>query len=256
MHDDRSATPLVQPAVRRPTFLSETSSRSSSPDSTSSASHARWERLRQHVLPSTRQGHTQQPSSISSTTHPARPQTPKPSRLARFGLRHVVEQAREAEDMSQRFADDIQKACYSSRYTEHAKGSRLEREAMSSSMPHLPAVSTPASFAATNPSVIGLPATTHWGSGSRGFYGLQANSSNTRPIPALLIILRNASYTGVPFTYLPHETLVLSALLTPFLTLEAVGGIAEERISAVEAFEIAMTHWKAETTEVRHSLCL
>ena len=247
MQDDRFATPafLAQPAARRPSQFSEPSSRSSSPDSISSTSHARWERLRQYVLPPmsrANSGHSQQASSVSSTTYPARPQTPKPSRLARFGLRHVVEQVRDAEDLSQRFADDIQKACWPSRYMEQAKGSRFDRDGVSASM------SSP--LVASNSSVIGLRPD------NRSLYNLQSSVSNSRSVPLLSNIIRNASYSGVGINYLPHETLVLSTLLTPFLTLGEVGGIVEERICAVEAFEVAVTRWKAETTEVCHFLHL
>ena len=261
MQDDRFATPafLAQPTARGPSQFSEPSSRSSSPDSISTTSHARWERLRQYVLPPmsrANSGHSQQASSVSSTAYPARPQTPKPSRLARFGLRHVVEQVREAEDLSQRFADDIQKACLPSRYVEQAKGSRLDRDGISASMPHLPMISNPSTLSPSNSSIIGLHPSTHWRPDNRSLYNLQSSVSNSRSVPVLLNILRNASYSGVGLGYLPHETLVLSALLTPFLTLGEVEGIVEERICAVEAFEVAVTRWKAETTEVCHSIHL
>jgi hypothetical protein len=119
----------------------------------------------------------------------------------------------------------------------------------------LPPMPNSSSYSTTNSSVIGSPAAAHWRSDNRSLYNQPLYVSSTRPVHLLLNILRNVSPVSVGTVHLPHETLVLSALLTPFLTSEAVGG-ADERIGAVEAFETVVTKWKAETTEVRQPLNL
>jgi hypothetical protein len=59
-------------------------------------------------------------------------------------------------------------------------------------------------------------------------------------------ILRYASKNS---NYLPHETLVLSALLTPFLSSES--NQDDERWIAIEAFEAAVQTWQATSDDVR-----
>jgi hypothetical protein len=60
-------------------------------------------------------------------------------------------------------------------------------------------------------------------------------------------ILRYASKNS---NYLPHETLVLSALLTPFLSSESNQNVDDERWIAIEAFEAVVQTWQATLDDV------
>ena len=51
-------------------------------------------------------------------------------------------------------------------------------------------------------------------------------------------------------SYIPHETQLMSALLTPFMTREAGNRADEERWFGIESFEIAVKHWKAMSNQV------
>jgi hypothetical protein len=254
--------PAFQPEARRPTtpLAVESLIRSNTPDSVRSSSRARWDRLRQQVLPSaSHHGHSQQASSassVSSITLPARPQTPKPSRLARLGFRQVVEQVREAEDVSQKFSDDVLKACGSSRFVEPLKNSRFDRDGPPSYLPFQSNFSLPPG-PAPNSSVIGTASPGHRKYDFRN-PSMQFFAVSSRPVPSLLNVLRqNAPSSGdlsTSASHLPHEGQVTSALLAPFLTSGSGPGIDEERINSVEAFEIAVKTWNAETKEASHQL--
>ena len=252
---------FFQPEERKPTPLAaEALFRAGSPDSVASSSLARWERLRQQVLPSAAHtasyGHSQQSSSVSSLVSPARPQTPKPSRLARLGFRHVAEQVRESLDVSRQFSDEIQKACWSSRHIDALKGSRFDRDGAAGSHSYLPFTSNP-SLPTIIPGAMG--ASGHKDHDIYSPYPMHFLNTSSRPVPLLLNILRqhapSSGSSSISVPYLPHENQVLSALLVPFLNSESGPGVDEERVHAVEAFEIAVKTWGAETKEVNHTIC-
>lgn len=264
---------------RRPTRLStNVFTRPSTPESTPptspSPSIARWEHLRQHVLPqhvtvppprpSTPPTHSQQPSSASSlSVASSRPQTPKPSRLARLGFRQVVEHAREvAIDETRKFSDEIQRACWSARFIEPSKTAKAEREpytgTMGSSL-YLPFMST-ASIpltGSTNTSVVNLTQNSKQKHDLRRPQSMQSLSMSSRSVPSLkylyqLLLQRSSpSPDGIPPLPLPPcESLILSTLLRPFLMSEPGSRMDEERWFAVETFDVLAKTWDPPSDDV------
>ena len=246
---------------RKPRPLTAVSLRPVTPESIPPpSSHARWEHLRQHVLaasvrPTTPPTHSQQPSSVSSLTSPtARPQTPKPSRLARLGFRQVVEQAQEAAvDDSRKFAYEIQKACWSAQYVESSKGYKADRE------PHLGTVGSSLylpfmSNAPLHTTGNFTPITHTQGSNKkpdpRRPQSVQSLALSHHPVPSLKHLYQTLLHHSAPYgdglrpmSNLPHETQVLSTLLGPFLTPEIGVRVDEERWFAVEAFDVIVKTW-------------
>lgn len=215
-----------------------------------SPSGARWERLRQHVLPVPTRSVTPPipPSPHSSITSlPPRSQTPKPSRLARLGFRHVVDQVREVDvDDTRKFAAEIQNICWSIR---PAEGHRIkvDREPTGSSL-HLPFMSTMS--LATVGSIDNL---THGSSKKlevRRPPSVQSLAHAHYPVLSVRSLhqslLRHATLSAskpLPASSLPLETLVLSTLLTPFVTFERGTHMEDERRLAAEAFSVITRTW-------------
>ncbi|KAF9467893.1 hypothetical protein BDZ94DRAFT_914598 [Collybia nuda] len=219
-----------------------------------SPSRARWEHLRQHVLPlpvrpatpPVAQPHLTPPQQTQPLP-PPRSQTPKPSRLARLGFRQVVEQAREvALDDTRKFAQELQRVCWSIRYVapERAKADR-EPATMGSAL-HLPFMSN-ASLTSTS------------STGTDSHPGKKQELRRPQSIPALVntyrsppsvkllynILLHHAtSSDGVsPSLGLPNELQVLSTLLRPFLVSERGAHIESEKLIALDSFDIIIRTW-------------
>ncbi|EGO03702.1 hypothetical protein SERLA73DRAFT_101950 [Serpula lacrymans var. lacrymans S7.3] len=244
---------------------SDTKTSSSTPASEKSGappsrtpSRVRWDRLRQHVVPSA----TSRPDSPSSaashtsstqTLPPSRPQTPKPSRLARLGFRQVVEHAREAAiDDSRKFSDEVFRICWTARTDEAPSVAQSDREptlgTMGSSL-YLPFMSNSALSSATNMSTATLNQKNDIRR-PQSLYSL-AQISSTKSLHEAVL-----RYSSRNPSCLPHENIALSTLLVPFVSLDIGKSMEEDRWLAIEAFEVAVKAWKPASHEFAVQRCL
>ena len=277
--DDKAKS---SPKVRsRKPLAPESQSRSASPARSEtlppappSPSKARWEHLRQIVLPfesppliiSPPPAATiSRPSTPQQTGPPPRPQVPKPSRFGRLGFRHVVEHVRDvaAVDDNRKFADDVLKVCWQARFTEPTKGSKASREPVldtGASNLYLPFMSN-SSLANTTDSSSTLNQLNQRKPDIKRPPSLQSVALTNRQVPTVRYIHAMLLHYATPSaeqpkvaSFLPHELQLLSALLTPFTTRAAGTRADEERWFSVESFEIAVKTWKAVTNQVSYSL--
>jgi hypothetical protein len=215
-----------------------------------SATASRWENLRQHVLPVRPLTPPQRPASAQSSIHshlPSRSSTPKPSRLARLGFKHVVEQAREVVDDTRKFGGEILRACAVGRYPEQPRSGK-ERDASSSSTTLTSTGTNTASSNLTGKKLDYLrrpQSVASLASSSTGSLGSTA--------PSLRFLHQILVYHSAPVrdqkqhvsANLPHESHVLSTLLCPFLTPAKYPApkVEEEKVTAMEAFELVSKGW-------------
>ncbi|KAF8155551.1 hypothetical protein B0H34DRAFT_751522 [Crassisporium funariophilum] len=243
--------------------------RSSTPDippsGAATPTRARWENLRQHVLPPPARPQTppQRPASAQSHHHlPARSTTPKPSRLARLGFKQVVEHAREVQvDDTRKFGEEVWRACEVGRW---GTGGDLKPHGKDSSTTTL--TGTMASTTTTNAtakkldylrrpqSLASLALTTP--ASSSAF-----NTASASAAPSLRLLHQTLHHyseacQGI-IAHLPNESHVLGTMLCPFLIPEKYGSrLEEERTIAVEAFELVSKSWTAvdESASIERSL--
>jgi len=242
----REQSPKLEP-VRAPSRSFTSDIASPLPSTTAS----RWENLRQHVLPVPVRPLTppQRPGSAQSSIHshlPSRSTTPKPSRLARLGFKHVVEQAREVIDDTRKFGGEILRACATARYPEQHKNAK-EREASSSSTT-LTGTGTNTSSNLTGKKLDYLRRPQ-----SVASLASSSTSSLGPAAPSLRFLYQILVYHSAPLrdskqhlsVNLPHENHVLSTLLCPFLTPTKYPApkIEEEQATAMEAFELISKSW-------------
>ncbi|KIJ62176.1 hypothetical protein HYDPIDRAFT_95143 [Hydnomerulius pinastri MD-312] len=225
---------------------------------TRTPSRVRWEQLRQHVVPPG----APRPASPSSSTltfsgSTPLPSTPKPSRLARLGFRQVVDHVREAAiDDSRMFADDILRVCWSSRApSETARTGKHERDGTLGTVGsalYLPFMSnTSLTSASTGPSIGPTPQAIL---DPQRPHSTFTSRQNVHGLMALHeVIPRYASRNS---SYLPHENLVLAALLKPFYSDQASQSLEDERWTAVEAFEAAVKTWRPASPEMSIERCI
>jgi hypothetical protein len=192
------------------------------------------------------------PPSAQISQSPSRPQTPKLSRFPRLGFRQVVEYAREAAmDESRRFAEELLQICWSFRVPDPSRQSKSERDGplgtLGSSL-HLPFVSntTLTSFA-TGSTMVQTQATAQKRLSMKRPPSTVSGGQNSLVMTLHETILRYASKNS---NYLPHETLVLSALLSPFLSSESSQNVNDEQWAAIETFEAAVQTWQATSDDV------
>lgn len=215
-------------------------------------SSARWERLRQHVMAASLPASP--PPSPRILPIPSRPQTPKLPRFPRLGFRQVVEHAREAAvDDSRGFADELLQICWSARVPDSARQGKHERDGTLSSTVgsslHLPFVSsTTLNSFASGSTLVQAPTT-------QKVFNIKrpASTVSTGSNVSLVMLLHDAilRYATKNSTRLPHETLVLSTLLKPFLSSENNQNVDEDRWTAIEAFEVAVRTWQPKSDDVR-----
>ena len=274
----RSWKPLIPVSQSRP--ASPTRSETSAAAAPPSPSRARWEHVRQHVLPTAPRSSTVPEPSVTTITRPSTPQqavlaprsqAPKPSRLARLGFRQVVEHVRDvvAVDENRKFANEVLKVCWQARFMEPTKASKASREPVletGASNLYLPFMSNN-SLANTNDSTSTLNQLNQKKPDLKRPQSLQSLALNNRQVPTVRYIHAMLLQYATPSadqpkvaTFLPHESQLLSALLTPFTTRAAGTRADEERWFSIEAFEIAVKTWKAATNQVsrlyvRPSLC-
>ncbi|KAG6850090.1 hypothetical protein H0H93_001223 [Arthromyces matolae] len=231
--------------LRRPVSENTIPPTSSEMTMSTSSSMKRWEQLRQHVLIPSRSS-TPVPAPPPPQSIPARSQTPvqKSSRLARLGFRHVVEHAREADE-ARRLSQEFEKICWSIRMAELP---RIKVDSAASSL-HLGFISN-TSLASTGSSPGDPSSNFHKKHELRRPQSIQSLSSSNRSISSVkplyqLILLHTTPSADkrVTFVNLPHESLVLSALLAPFLLMEQNVHLDEERWNALEAFEMINRTW-------------
>ncbi|KAG2143033.1 hypothetical protein DEU56DRAFT_884580 [Suillus clintonianus] len=223
---------------------------------TRTPSKVRWEQLRQHVLAAPRPASP--PPSARIAQSPSRPHTPKLSRFPRLGFRHVVEHAREAAvDESRRFADELLQICWSVRVPDTSRPNKNERDGtlgtVGSSL-HLPFVSSTTLNSFATGSTMVQTQTTQKGLIIKRPPSTVSGGQNSSLIMTLHeIILRYASKNSI---YLPHETLVLSTLLTPFLSSESNPNVDDDCWIAIEAFEAAVQTWQATSDDLTIERCI
>ncbi|KAG1802270.1 uncharacterized protein HD556DRAFT_1263825 [Suillus plorans] len=254
-------SPALSHAFKASSFSSNTqppiTERSDSGNApTRTPSKVRWEKLRQHVLAPSRPASP--PPSAQLSQSPSRPQTPKLSRFPRLGFRHAVEHAREAAvNESRRFAEELLQICWSFRVPDVLRQSKNERDGpfgtVGSSL-HLPFMSsTTLNSFATGSAMVQAQTT------QKGLYSKRPSSTISGGQNSSLVmtlhetILRYASKNS---NHLPHETLVLSALLTPFLSSESNQNVDDERWTAIEAFEAAVQTWQATSDDLTIERCI
>ncbi|KAH8829295.1 hypothetical protein DL96DRAFT_1597550 [Flagelloscypha sp. PMI_526] len=227
-----------------------------SPSSSSTSSVSRWGTVRQAVLPDTANevpplpshrkfatsaGHSQTSSSSSSVTSTPsssfKAQAPKSRFAAKLGFRQVAEAAREvAIDDGNRFAAEILKACQTAQFVDPFKP-RSDTQYL----PFMSSTSLPAleSLAPNNPRKATADSAPQPTLANR-------SGPSLKPLYQTLHHWSNLVADGASSTlHLPYESLVLSCLLTPFLSAAQPSSQAdEERRFAYEAFDIISLHWK------------
>ncbi|KAF8652353.1 hypothetical protein AX16_004383 [Volvariella volvacea WC 439] len=237
--------------------------RSSTPDPPlPSPSRARWEHLRQHVLPNVSLS-TSSLSTSSPVPSPVgpRPQTPKTSRLARFGFRQVAEHVRDLNvDDTRKFGSDLRRAVTLARQTEPQKA-RGDKEATIG--PYLPFMST-ASLASSNTPNSSSSQVNVSITGRRQEPRRQSTHDLTIPIgPSLKHLYQTIVHYSTPTpegflstASVPNEVQVLETLYIPFSSVENGSKVDEERWYAVEAFGIISKTWNAHDENVFVERCL
>lgn len=235
-----------------------------------SPSKRRWATLRSHVLPSVSSVASDVPSlptahrEITSPTGlpgvPARPSTPQ-SRGYRFGqrkaMRQVVDEVRAGHEV-RKFLDDIRKACWTVRFGEVPIKSRVDRDntqnTVGSSL-HLPFMSSTSVVpASSNSSATSLPATSKV-PGLRRPPSVQSLTLAGHTVASVTQIARALTSTTSSNRprVLPLQSLILSALLVPFISPRDGTNAEGEQAIAVETFEYTVRSWKSPTGEVRLS---
>jgi hypothetical protein len=209
-----------------------------------SRSKARWEHLRQHVLGVSRP--TTPPIVNPPTAPPSRAQTPKPSRLARFGFRHTVDQAGELEvDDASQFATELQSICRSIRSQKIQ--AKVDREPTGASL-QLPSMSH------TSLSTLASSSVDSFAHGSTKKFEIlrrphsvqsltHAQSSVPSIRPLYQSLFQHATPSATRPSTLPLEAQVLSTLLIPFMTSERGVHMDDERRMAAGAFDLLTRTW-------------
>ena len=236
----RSSTRLDRTTPSSISSRSSTSTPDNAPSVPLTATRARWENLRQHVLPGRVRPSSplqKQTSSQASLPRPsASSSTPKPSGRSRLGFRQaVVELTRDIDDDTRKFAKEILKACAAVRYAEVPRLTR-DRDGQLSTI----------SLSGTTTSAL---------TGRKSDYFPQSiasltSASGSATVPSLkplyqVLIHRSRSLPETGPTPLPHERHVLGTLLCPFLTPSKYPMVKEEeeKATAVEAFELILKFW-------------
>ncbi|KAF9485001.1 hypothetical protein BDN70DRAFT_848598 [Pholiota conissans] len=235
----------VRPIAIAPVPLRQFAALDAAPP-TPSPTRARWENLRHHVLPAIQRPLTppQRPPSAQSSIRdglPSRSNTPKPSRLARLGFRHVVEHARDVVDENRKLGEELLRACSLARYPDHQQKASKE-----GSTTTLTSVGTMASSAVATGKKIDYLRRPQ----SVSATSLMASNSNGPNAPSVrflyqILVYHSGEPTHLNTLNLPHESQVLATLLCPFLTPTQypMTRIEEEQNSAMETFELIINSW-------------
>lgn len=219
----------------------------------------RWDTVRYHVLPVG--GGTDTPPRPSTPTDtsspvPSRPSTPKGYRFGQKKpqVRQVVDELRAAEEV-RRFADELLKACWTVRFGESLMLGKPEREIQHTigstlNMPFMhSATSLPLSSSA---SVVSLPVNQKANAGPRrppSIGSLALTNGALASVTQIAKALTSTTSSNRP-RQLPHEHLVWSALLVPFLSQDHAEQDAERSV-AIETFQMIIKTWNASSPQVR-----
>jgi hypothetical protein len=234
-----------------------------------------------HAASSTASVNTRPPSR--STTP-----KPTSSRLAfaatKLGFKQVVDHAREAAvDENRRFGEDVLRACWAARSIDPSfhglKGRGLSGinqdhfigSAYANPGTHSRTKTTMSSFASSSisiafpatPSASGMnikPSQASSSSTNSGFVSGNASSSSmttattitatptVRYLHSILWQSSGASSNSLRSVYLPHESLVLSSLLLPFVSpMGSEAQIEEERWLSIDVFEVLVKSFEPAT---------
>ena len=229
-----------------------------------SPSKRRWETIRYHVLPSaiSRVASPPLPSSDTASIVSDRPSTP---RLYKFGgggkkqFRQVVETA-QAEN--RKLSDAIWKMSWALHGGELTHRPRPEREATLATLAsgglgsvgsslHLPFVASSNSLPYVGGSVPPFQGASK-NNGLRRPQSMQSLATlagSTPSIHSLASVLHGSLAVGNRTRHVPHEGLVLSALLSPFLSRAVSPQVENEQGTAVETFEMILRTWNAPENE-------
>ncbi|KAJ7591203.1 hypothetical protein C8J56DRAFT_858679 [Mycena floridula] len=210
-----------------------------------SPSLRRWENLRQHVVPRSSTDSLQSSGSAAAASlAPVRANAPKPSRLAKLGLRQVVEHANIASTESSRFAADIQKACFAAK--------SVDTQKFKVDLGSVAASATFSSFTSGTP--LSHTFNSHKKHEPRRPPSIQfgAVASLKSLYQTLLQYAGQAGNNG----QLPYETTVLATLLSPFLSSDKGPRIEEERWFAVESFDTIVKTWRHDDESIGIQRCL
>jgi hypothetical protein len=181
--------------------------------------------------------------------------------LARLGFKQVVEHVRDATavDENRNFANEVLKVCWQARFVEPTKASKASREPVldaGASNLYIPFMSN-SSLSNTHDSSSTLNQLSQKKMDLRRPQSLQSLALSNRQAPTVkyihAMLLRYATPSADQpkvALLLPHESQLLSALLTPFTTRAPSARQDEERWFSLEAFEIAVKTWKAATNQV------
>lgn len=219
----------------------------------SSPSKRRWDTIRHHVIPS-------DTSSVESVPDipavPPRPSTPK---LYRFGqkkaFRQVVETAQTQHvGETKRFSEAVQRACWECRFGETTPLPKPEREptlgAVGSSL-HLPFMMSNTTLQTPSSSNASVNQISNRIGGLKRPQSIQSLAQSSR-IPTPIARIARALTSTTSFNRprdLPHERLILSTLLLPFLCPHPDSQTENEHATAVETFEYIVRTWKAISVE-------
>ncbi|KAI0792519.1 hypothetical protein C8Q75DRAFT_714346 [Abortiporus biennis] len=169
-------------------------------------------------------------------------------------MRQVVDEVR-ADTEARKFAEDIRKACWTVRFGEiplRPKTDRNDSQNTMGSSLHLPFISSTSSLPnAMNFNVANVP-------GLRRPPSVQSLALPVHTMASVTQIARaltSMASVNRPRT-LPHESLVLSALLVPFLSPRDGTPVDTEQATAIETFEYAIRTWKAPSNEGEVDRCL
>ncbi|KAJ3556564.1 hypothetical protein NM688_g1961 [Phlebia brevispora] len=231
-----------------------------------SPSRRRWDTVRLHVLPSVSSVESipiqSPPPEVSS--FPTRPSTPK---LPRFGYRKAFRQVVENVQTQQasehkRLAEAIRLACWNARFgdtTQHPKPEREGTLGTVGSSLHLPFMSSTTSLPMAPSSSGSTIQGANKSGGLRRPQSTQSLAQSIRKVPTVTHLTRVLSSFSTSLTksqYLPHENLILSTLLLPFLESGESTQVDVEQVNAVETFEYAVRTWKASSNEAELERCL
>lgn len=234
-----------------PSLLSKASAGSDN-DPPRSPGAARWDHIRQHVLPASAASSSASrapsthvtSSSSSSSQNVSRGPTPKTSRFVqRLGFKQVVEHAREViVDDNRKFTYELQKVCWLARHDEPSSAVKTEQHGA----PYLPFMSS-TSLNMHAPSMSISQSNKKHDMRRQSMQSLISSPQSTASLKQLYHVLLLHSTPAPdgrdPAPQLPLENFVLSTLLIPFLTLQKNTRLDEERWFAIEAFEIIRKTW-------------
>ncbi|KIP07274.1 hypothetical protein PHLGIDRAFT_105851 [Phlebiopsis gigantea 11061_1 CR5-6] len=230
-----------------------------------SPSKRRWETVRYHVLPSSTRVASPPPlTSVDSASTLDRPSTPR----LRFGqkkqFRHVVETAQyQVQTENKRLSDALWRICWGIHGVEIHHRSRPEREptlatiasnglgSVGSSL-HLPFLASTSSLPSAGGSSLASFQGTPKSHGLRrpqSTQSLATLAGTSASMTSLGAALASALSVGNRTRHLPHESLVISALLAPFLSRNTSPQLEAEQGTSAEMFEMILRSWQPSSNE-------